>query len=72
MGLSIHYSGTILNMDLLDDLMTETADICESLDWKYHLIDGHNDDELKGIILALRNASLLCSPFFPAAVYLHL
>ena len=65
MGLSIHYSGAIRNMILLDELMTETSDICESLGWKYHLLDGHNDDKLKGIILSPEKSEPIMFTFLP-------
>jgi hypothetical protein len=38
-GLSIHYSGTIKNYALIEDLVNEVEDICKSLDWKYHICE---------------------------------
>lgn len=60
MGLSIHYSGTIRQHVLIDELVTETADICQSLDWRYHLFDGNNTDKLKGICFSPEG----CEPVF--------
>jgi hypothetical protein len=37
MGLSIHYSGTIKNYVLIEDLVNEVEDICKSLEWQYHI-----------------------------------
>jgi len=65
MGLSIHYSGTIRSMDLLDDLMTETTDICQSFNWKYHLINEPDGDQLKGIIFSPENCEPLMLTFLP-------
>jgi hypothetical protein len=47
MGLSIHYSGTILKTDLIKPMSEEVADICTSLGWKFHMIE---DDEISGIV----------------------
>ena len=33
MGLSIHYSGYIRSQSLLDPLIEEVKDICETLQW---------------------------------------
>ncbi|HET7116218.1 MAG TPA: hypothetical protein VFI29_06990, partial [Hanamia sp.] len=49
MGLSIHYTGYILNKEMLDPLMEEVADICKSLNWESHTFD---DDEIKGVCFA--------------------
>jgi len=60
MGLSIHYSGRLRDYSLIDELIAETTDICETLDWTYHVIDGNNTDELKGICFAPAG----CEPIF--------
>lgn len=49
MGLSIHYSGYILNKEMLDLLIEEVSDICETLDWSTHVYD---NDEIKGVSFA--------------------
>ena len=49
MGLSIHYTGYILNKDMLGPLIEEVTDICKSLNWESHTFD---DDEIKGVCFA--------------------
>ncbi len=39
MGLTIHYSARIKNMDLLPQLIDEVADICQSIGWKFDKVD---------------------------------
>ena len=46
MGLSIHYSGYLQRKKLLDHLIDEIKDICETLDWATKTID---EDEIKGV-----------------------
>ena len=60
MGLSIHYSGTIKDMALIDELITEVADICQSLNWTHHIIKEPNADQLNGICFYPEN----CEPIF--------
>ena len=60
MGLSIHYSGYIRQHAMIDELVSETADICQNLDWTYHLIDGNNADKLEGICFFPEG----CEPIF--------
>jgi hypothetical protein len=60
MGLSIHYSGRLRHYSSIDELMAETTDICQTLDWTYHVIDGNNTDDLKGICFAPEG----CEPVF--------
>jgi len=60
MGLSIHYSGHIRRYGIIDEMMTEVTDICESLNWIYHILDGNNTDKLKGICLSPEG----CEPVF--------
>ena len=49
MGLSIHYSGYILDKKMLDPLIEEVTDICKTLNWSTHTFD---DDEIKGVSFA--------------------
>lgn len=49
MGLSIHYSGYIINKQMLDPLIEEVTDICKTLDWKTHSFD---DKDIKGVSFA--------------------
>lgn len=42
MGLSIHYSGTIKDYSLIDDLVAEVEDICKTFDWKYDIFTKKN------------------------------
>ncbi|MBK8522171.1 MAG: hypothetical protein WAT20_09320 [Ferruginibacter sp.] len=37
MGLSLHYRGQIRDYALIEDLISECADICKSLEWDYHI-----------------------------------
>ncbi len=45
MGLTLHYFGKLANPALLPDLIDEVADICESANWAYQIID----TELEGV-----------------------
>lgn len=49
MGLSIHYTGYILNKEMLDSLIEEVTDICKSLNWESHAFGGN---EIKGVCFA--------------------
>jgi hypothetical protein len=60
MGLSIHYSGHIRKYAKIDELMTEVEDICQNLEWTYHIIEGDNTDKLKGICFSPEG----CEPIF--------
>lgn len=57
MGLSIHYSGTIKNINLIPSLTEEVNDVCTSLNWKYTII---NNEELNGIVFSPEG----CEPLF--------
>lgn len=46
MGISIDYSGYIHNERLIDPLIEEVTNICETLNWSYHSFD---DEEIKGV-----------------------
>ena len=60
MGLSIHYSGTIKDTALIDELIAEVADICQSLNWTFHVIKEPNPDQLNGICFSPEK----CEPVF--------
>lgn len=60
MGLSIHYSGKIRKKSLINELISETADICNSLQWTYHIIKELNEDQLNGICFSPEG----CEPVF--------
>ena len=60
MGLSIHYLGTIRSMVLVNQLVDETADICESMNWNYRIITESGDEGLNGIVFSPEN----CEPVF--------
>src|ERR1044072_6104412 len=47
MGLSVHYSGTIKDVSLIPRLVEEVQDVCNVLDWRYHVT---NDETLNGIL----------------------
>jgi hypothetical protein len=49
MGLSIHYSGYIRDLKMLDPLIEEVRDICQTLQWRIHTFD---DEDIKGISFA--------------------
>ncbi len=49
MGLSIHYSGYIMNKAMIIPLIEEVEDIGNALNWSTHIID---DEEIKGISFA--------------------
>jgi hypothetical protein len=49
MGLSIHYSGYILNREMLNPLIEEVTDICKTLGWSTH---SFNDEDIKGVSFA--------------------
>lgn len=60
MGLSIHYSATIRDISLIEQLIEETADVCKSMQWEYHVIRDSGDDGVNGIIFSPQN----CEPVF--------
>ena len=49
MGLSIHYSGYILQADFIKPLTEEVVDICKDLEWKFHVIE---DEEICGVVFS--------------------
>ena len=60
MGLSIHYSGTIRHTSFIEELIEETADVCESMQWKYNVIREQGDEGVNGIVFSPGN----CEPVF--------
>lgn len=57
MGLSIHYNGAIRDMDSIPAMVEEVKDVCESLQWTYHLF---NDKNFTGICFSPPE----CEPVF--------
>ena len=49
MGLSIHYSGYILQADLIKPLTDEVVDICTDLEWGFHVIE---NEEISGVVFS--------------------
>ena len=43
MGVTIHYKGKLKSPSLIEPLIQEVADICESKNWKYNLFNGKKD-----------------------------
>jgi hypothetical protein len=39
MGLTLHYTAKLRNRTFLQPMVEEVADICESMDWKYRLVE---------------------------------
>ena len=64
MGLSIHYSGVIKNVNDIDHLTNEVADICESLHWSYNIINP-KEDPIRGISFAPKECEPLFLTFLP-------
>lgn len=60
MGLSIHYSATIRQMSLVEQLIEETTDVCKSMQWKYDVIRESGDEGVNGIVFSPEN----CEPVF--------
>ena len=60
MGLSIHYSGTIRHISLVEQLIEETTDVCKSMQWKYYVIRESGEEGVNGIIFSPEN----CEPVF--------
>ena len=60
MGLSIHYNGTIKDTRLVPQLVDELRDICNTLQWKYHLFE---DEPANGICFSPENCETLFFTF---------
>lgn len=39
MGLTLHYSARLRQMERLPELLDEVADICQSIQWSYRRLD---------------------------------
>jgi len=65
MGLSIHYTGTIRNISFIDQLIDETADVCESMKWEYTIIKEQGDEGVNGIVFSPENCEPLFLTFLP-------
>ena len=48
MGLAFHYKGKIKNQKLIKTLTVEVKDICESLGWKYHVLEAKTKKQING------------------------
>ena len=62
MGLSIHYSGSIIHEGMINPLVEEVTDICITLQWKFHLFD---DEHFKGISFSPLNSEPVFLTFIP-------
>ena len=62
MGLSIHYSGQLQDREMLELLTEEITDICQSLEWKFQIID---DDEIKGVCFSPKGSEDVYLTFTP-------
>ena len=60
MGLSIHYSGTIREISLIEQLIEETTDVFNSMGWKYNVIRETGEEGVNGIIFSPSD----CEPVF--------
>ncbi len=65
MGLSIHYSGSITDVALIQPLTEEVQDVCTSLNWNYHLFD---DEHFKGICFSPEECEPLFLTFTPEGI----
>jgi hypothetical protein len=52
MGLTIHYSGTLRNPELLPSLIREAVDVAESMKWAYEFIHPAPGIPISGVIVA--------------------
>lgn len=52
MGLTIYYSGKLRNPDLISDLVQEAADIAQSMQWSYEILEDDPDVPVSGILVA--------------------
>lgn len=66
MGLTIYYSGSIASEELLEPLIEEVTDICKSLEWKWTILTGLNDDDhLRGICFSPEKSEPVFLTFIP-------
>ena len=52
MGLSIHYSGQIRSISIIEQLIDETADVCKSMNWNYTIIREQGEEGINGIVFS--------------------
>ena len=62
MGLSIHYSGYILDREMLDSLIEEVSDVSKTLGWSSHVF---NDKNIKGVSFAPEKSEPVFLTFNP-------
>ena len=69
MGLSIHYNGKIKDTNLVPQLLEEVQDICNTLQWKYQMIDQRpakgicfTPEECEVLFLTFSETGEICSP----------
>ncbi len=60
MGLSIHYSGILKDVNQMSQLTEEVQDVCIAFKWNYHLV---NDELLNGISFTPPECETLCLTF---------
>src|SRR5688572_26962934 len=60
MGLSIYYSGKLRDPKLIDDIITESADIAESLHWMISELPSAQGIPIRGLVLQPQN----CDPIW--------
>ena len=48
MGITINYRGTLNNKNLVSEFCDELADISESMNWKYSILDNDVDNLVYG------------------------
>ena len=62
MGLSIHYSGYILNKEMLDPLIEEVSEVAKTVGWASHIF---NDEDIKGVSFAPEKSEPVFLTFNP-------
>lgn len=62
MGLSIHYSGNIKSMEMIDPLIEEVSDISKIMGWEFHVF---NDEDIKGVSFAPKKSEPVFLTFNP-------
>jgi hypothetical protein len=84
MGLSIHYQGKLKDYALIDEIMEETADVCASMGWEYHLMQPDNKknnnitqpvkytpEDVKGITFSPADCEPVILTFLPDATLVN-
>ncbi len=64
MGLSIHYSGVIKDINQVDDLVKEVTNICQTFNWSYDIIES-TKDPIRGICFGPEGCEPLFLTFLP-------